>query len=111
LLYETIERNRRKVMIARVEATGMFDESVDDLRKRVIDLPDCDLVLSCKGFSHISSMWIGEIMHLFVELRKDNRKLILASVEPRVLQQLHIQQLHKVLDIAPDEETALSLLT
>ena len=55
-------------------------------------------------------MIIGEILASYLIFRERQRRLILAAVSPKLLLNFRTTMLDKVIEIVPDEETALSVI-
>ena len=113
---ELIERNGKKVVIIRfpenfqlIRSDLPFRKTLDEVVK---DLPlDCDLLINCSGLVFYDSFGAGEILFSYITFQKRQRRVILAAVSPKILFSFQMMKLDRVLEIVPDEETGLSILT
>lgn len=68
---------------------------------------DRKLLLNFEGVNFMSSAMLGQIMALNKQCKADNVKLKLCGICPQVMEVFSITKLNKILDIHPDEATAL----
>jgi anti-anti-sigma factor len=85
------------------EGNAMLRETI----QKLMDSGNRRVVLVMEYVEHIDSSGIGELVRAHTQLRKANGHLKIARPSPKVHEMLEITMLHKVLDVHPDEESAV----
>lgn len=67
-------------------------------------------VLNLEGVPYVDSSGLGEIASAHVTVSRTGGRLLLASVNERVLEALTVTKLMRVLTAAPDEQAAIAQL-
>ena len=67
-------------------------------------------VLNLEGVPYVDSSGLGEIASAHVTVSRTGGRLLLASVNERVMEALTVTKLMRVLTSAPDEQTAVAQL-
>jgi anti-sigma B factor antagonist len=67
-------------------------------------------VLNLEGVPYVDSSGLGEIASAHVTVSRTGGRLLLASVNERVLEALTVTKLMRVLTAAPDEQAAVAQL-
>ena len=67
-------------------------------------------VLNLEGVPYVDSSGLGEIASAHVTVSRTGGRLLLASVNERVLEALTVTKLMRVLSAAPDEQAAVAQL-
>lgn len=66
------------------------------------------VVLDLSGVPYMDSSGLGAILNAFVSAQKNGRKVVLASVNERILALLQLTKVDTILKIHPDVPTALA---
>lgn len=69
---------------------------------------DRKLLVNFVGVDYMSSAMLGQVMRLSKKCKADGIKLKLCGICPQVLEIFEITKLTKILDIEPDEASALA---
>jgi anti-sigma B factor antagonist len=85
------------------EGNTMLRQTVQEL----IEVGRVKVLLAMQEVEHIDSSGIGELVRAHTAVRKANGQLKIASPSPKVQEMLQMTMLHKVLDVHPDEATAV----
>jgi stage II sporulation protein AA (anti-sigma F factor antagonist) len=100
-----------EVIVVRVLGKDLLREDAREILRRVVaENPGCNMVLNCEGIDYISSSSLGAVFSVYRELHRAGRQLILASLQPSLLEVLQMVRVDRLFKVVPDEETALSLL-
>jgi len=100
-----------KVIVVRAAGKDLLREDYREVLSRAVaENPGCDMVLNCEDIDYISSSSLGAVFTIYKVLHRAGRQLILASLQPSLLQVLQMIRADRLLTVVPDEETALSLL-
>jgi anti-anti-sigma factor len=100
-----------QVIVVRAQGKDLVREDTRDVLCQVIaENPACDMVLNCESVDNISSSSLGAVFAVCSDLKRAGRQLILASVQPSLLDVLQMVGTHRLFTVVPDEETAMELL-
>jgi len=85
------------------EGNTMLRQTVQEL----VEVGRVKVLLVMQEVEHIDSSGIGELVRAHTVVRKANGQLKIASPSPKLQEMLQMTMLHKVLDVHPDEATAV----
>lgn len=69
------------------------------------------VILNMSGVGYINSAGVGMIVNCSKKFRENGGRLIICSLVPEVAQLFDIIRLNKLIEIYPDEETAIKSIT
>lgn len=99
-----------RTLVACISGYEIVEEAPRRILDAVRDNPGYDLVLNCKDFHSISSMSLAVLVELHMKCHNQKRLLVVAAVEPGMLDQLRITRLDLALNLVPDEKAAIAFL-
>jgi anti-sigma B factor antagonist len=67
-----------------------------------------DVLIDLNDVEFLSSSVLGKLIRLLKRIREKNGRLRLCSIRPSILEVFEITQLHKVFEIYPDADEAIS---
>src|SRR5262249_46499473 len=99
------------VVVVRPQGNDLMrEDSREILRRMVAENPGCDVVLNCEAVNYVTSSSLGAVFSTWRDLQRAGRQLILASLQPSLLEVLQMTRSDRLFTVVPDEETALSVL-
>jgi anti-sigma B factor antagonist len=101
------------VTVVRAAGRLTLSDSNGALKKAVNALVEAGrvrFVLNLAGVPYVDSSGLGEIASAHVTVSRTGGRLLLASVNERVLEALTVTKLMRVLSAAPDEQAAVAQL-
>lgn len=109
----TIQDRGDVVMVTFTQARILDEHTIREIGKEFAKLTleasaDHKLLLNFTAVNYMSSAMLGQIVRLNKQCKTDNIKLKLCGICPQVLEVFTITKLDKVIDIEPDEESALA---
>ena len=109
----TIQERGEVVMVTFTQTRILDENTIRAIGSEFANLTleaaaDHKLLLNFSGVDFMSSAMLGQIVRLNKQCKNDNIKLKLCSICPQVLEVFTITKLDKLIDIAPDEATALA---
>ncbi len=108
-----IEERGEVVMVTLIQSRIVDEHTIravgSEFEKLTLEAAaDHKLLLNFKGVDYMSSAMIGQIMRLHKKCKTDGIKLKFCSICPQIMEVFKITSLTKILEIEPNEETALA---
>lgn len=89
--------------LGKVEVNALCD-LVDEARVTAAAAP---FIVDLSGVAFAGSLAMGVLVGLNQEFRNRGQRLIFVALQPNVRESFELTRLHRVIDIAPDIQTAL----
>jgi len=97
-----------KLLGPRITDQVYINELGDELVAILEKAKPVDVLVDLDAVEFLSSSVLGKLIRLLKRSRQMNGRLRLCSIRPSILEVFEITQLHKVFDIYPDADEALS---
>ncbi|NQT87931.1 STAS domain-containing protein [bacterium] len=97
-----------KLLGPRITDQVYINELGDELVAVLEQASPIDVLVDLNAVEFLSSSVLGKLIRLLKRSRQMKGRLRLCSIRPSILEVFEITQLHKVFDIYPDADEALS---
>lgn len=100
------------IAILEILDSRLSDKNIDAFRREIDEalLDANSLVLALDKVEYLSSVVIGAIMTTYKRVRAKKGAMVLCGAGPTILQVLRSVNLHRLMELVPDQETALAKL-